>query len=583
MTTSNLPVAELDFDAIKEELITYLSEQDEFKDYDFTGSALNTLIDVCAYTIHYVGVQSNFALREAFLESAQLRKNVSAIAKELGYFPSQRKAGRASFTITLDLTGKAQPPSITIPKGTTFVSTLEDGSSIQFVTYADNPLVPTVANAEVWAGTVYVAQGTFAVRDWEVLAGEQSFIIDQEGIDTDFLTVSVRSSQSSTIYDVWQYGANLTEVGPTTEAYFMNEAPEGIEIYFGNNAIGKKLLTGMFVNAEYLVTEGSISNGIRSFQLTTDVLGYDRGDFVLSNVSPVSDGADRESIKSIKELAPLSYQRQNRIVTIEDYKVAVLENYPNVKAINAWGGEDAIPAEYGKVFVSVAPVYGDLVSPTTKKSISEDLLNKFSVVGITPEIVDPEYIQMTLNTKVIFNKDRTTTKASEIVTLCQAAISDFFDDQVFDYNQSFKYSRFLAAVDAAHQSIVSSLASITIGKDFTPTGNTVGTYTIKFYNELVPGTIDSYAYANLSSNQVKLKDDGKGYMDFYINDTLTKAKVGTIDYTNGIITLPGFNPNMLEVGPITLLAEPLSDDVDVAFNNLAKLTVNNVTVEEEQR
>lgn len=588
MTTTNLPVAELDFDTVKAELIAYLSTQDEFKDYDFTGSAINTLVDVCAYLVHYVGVQSNFALREAFLESAQLRKNVSAIAKELGYFPSQRKAGRSSFTISLDLTDVfPQPSSVVIQKGTKFVSTLPDGRTLTFVTYGDNPLVPTVNNPEIWAGTVYVAQGTFVQRDWRVNAGEQSFVIDQKGIDTDFLTVRVRSSQNSTQFEVWSYGKNITTVGPNTEAFFMNEVGDGIEIYFGNNAIGKKLLEGMYVNAEFLVTEGDLSNGLRSFTLAQDITWdgntYDRGDFTLTNITPVTDGSERESIRSIKELAPLSYQRQNRIVTIEDYKTAVLENYPNVKAINAWGGENAVPPEYGKVFVSVAPVYGDTVSPTTKRSIQEDLLNKFSVVGIIPEIVDPEYLQMTLNTKVVFNKDRTTTKASEIVTLVQTAIKKFFDEQVFDYDQSFKYSRFLAAADSAHPAIVSTLAKIEIGKSFTPVSNTVGTYVIKFYNELVPGSIYSYAYTNNGSNQVTLKDSAKGFIDFYINGSLVKAKIGTVDYTNGIITLNGFNPNMQELGPVTLIGEPVSDNVNVAFNNLAKLTTNNVVAIEETR
>lgn len=587
---STLPTVELDFDQVKEELINYLSTQSEFQDYDFTGSALNTLMDVCAYLIHYVGVQANFSLRESFLESAQLRKNITARAKEIGYFPSQKKAGRANFTITLDIESGTQPPSVTVGKNTLFTSTLEDGSSIQFVTYADNPLVDTgdisggaPTPIHRWQGIVYVAQGTFIERDWEVIDTEQRYIIDQEGVDTDFLTVTVRNSYGSTLTNVWEYGNNLTNVGPTTEAYFLKEEGDGVELYFGNNVIGKQLIAGQFVNVEVLVTEGAVSNGLRDFALVADVAGYDRGDFVISNVSAVTDAADRESIKSIQYLAPLSYQRQNRIVTIEDYKTAVLENYSNVKAINAWGGEDAVPPEYGKVFVSVAPVYGEKVSPTTKKSIEEDLLQKFSVVGITPEIVDPEYLYISLNTTVVYNKDRTTTKSSEIASLVQAAIVQFFDDQVFDYNQSFKYSRFLAAVDAAHASIVSSLADVTIGKAFTPIGNTVGTYTIKFYNELIPGTILSTGYLNTAGNTVTFKDDQLGKIDYYVNDQKVKAGVGTVNYTTGIMSLSGFNPNMQSISPITIYAQPVKLDVAVEFNNLAQLATNAVFTEVEVR
>jgi hypothetical protein len=283
---------------------------------------------------------------------------------------------------------------------------------------------------------------------------------------------------------------------------------------------------------------------------------------------------------SIRQLAPLSYARQQRIVTIEDYKTAVLENFPNIKAINAWGGEDAEPPEYGKVFVSVAPVYGDLVSPTTKKSIEEDILNKFSVVGITPEIIDPEYLRINLTTTVTYNKDKTTLNASDITTQVQNKVVQFFNEQVFDYEQSFKYSRFLAAVDNTHASIISSLADVVLGKAFVPAGNSAGTYEIKFYNALVPGSLTSVAYNNTGGNSVTFGDNGTGKVDFYINGSLTKSGVGTIDYATGLISLPSFNPNMASLAPIILRATPVSKDVRVAFNNLAQLSTNSVLVKD---
>jgi hypothetical protein len=431
-----------------------------------------------------------------------------------------------------------------------------------------------------WTGTVYVAQGAFVDREWEVTGAQDEFIIDQANVDTDFLVVNVRASQGSTILETWTYAKTLTEVGPSTEAYFLQEASEGIQIYFGNDSVGKALVAGQYLSAEYLVTSGSISNGIRTFGLTQSIAGYPAADFTISNVTPVSDAADRETIASIRQLAPLSYSRQNRIVTIEDYKTAVLEQFSNIKAINAWGGEDAVPPQYGKVFVSVAPVFGDTVSPTTKKSIEEDVLNKFSVVGITPEIVDPEYLRISLTTTVKYNKDRTTLNASDITTQVQDTITTFFDDQVFDYEQSFKYSRFLSAVDDTHASIISSLAEVTLGKSFTPVSNTAATYEIKFFNALVPGTLTSIGYTNTGGNTVTFADDSQGNIDFYINGSLTASGIGTIDYDNGICSLPGFNANMQTIGPVILQATPVSKDVQVSFNNLAQLSTNTVIIKD---
>lgn len=584
----NLNVNELDFDAVKAELITFLGTQSEFNDYDFTGSGLNVLVDVCAYLIHYVGVQANFALRESFLESAQLRKNVSAIAKELGYFPSQTKAGRASFTITLDLRLEAQPTSITIPKGVTFVSTQQDGSSVTFQTFEESPMVDTglaagLAASKIWSATIFVAQGTFGEATWEVTGTDQKYLIEQANVDTDFLTVAVRPTQSSTTQAIWSYGKTLTEVGPSTEAYFLSEYQSGVELYFGNNVIGKQLIDGNVIEAEYLVTEGAASNGLRTFALTTDIDGYPRGDFVLSSIEATTDGADRETEASIKYLAPLSYQRQNRIVTIDDYKVAILEQYSNVKAINAWGGEDAVPPEFGKVFVSVAPAVGDTVSPTTKKSIEEDVLRRFSVVGVTPEIVDPTYLGINLDTTVYYNKDRTTLKPSEISSLASIAIQTYFNESVADYNQSFKYSKLLTAIDGVHPSVTHSLSDVAISKSFTPTGNTPATYELKFYNAVNANSIVSAEWTRTDAKLASLRDDGNGRMDLYLDGTLAASQIGTVTYSTGVIELPGFNPLQLVVGAIAVTAVPTSFDVAIKFNNLARLGINQVQTVAEER
>jgi len=592
---SHLSVLELDFDEVKDALLTYLQAQTEFLDYDFTGSALNTIIDLLAYFIHYAGVQANFALRESFLESAQLRKNVATIAKELGYFPAQAKSAKTNFKLTLDLTGQSSPPTtITVPRGTVFVSKLENGSTITFVTFDDNPLVDEGVAAgnpatKILSGTVFIAQGTISNKFFIVNDFDQRFILDQPNIDTDFLSVSIRPNEASLDVTAWEHAKKITTVGPSTEAFFISEYGDSIEIYFGNNSIGKALNIGNFIDVEYIVTQGSQGNGLSQFELSQNIATYARNLFTISNVEKTGEGADRESLDSIRFIAPLSYQRQNRIVTIDDYKSAVLENFSNVRAINAWGGEDADPPEFGKVFVSVAPVVGDKVSPTTKKSIERDILSRFNVVGITPQIVDPEYLTINLITTAFYRKDKTILKPSQIASLAQGAIEDYFLSSVFDYKQSFKYSKLLTAVDAVHSSIINSLTDVTISKSFIVTSNVSATYTIKFLNALKEQTIQSNIWLNTGSNNQQIKSSATingniGQLDLYINDTLTKTNVGTVDHTTGLVTLTGFNPNALTLGQIiTFTAEPAIPDVSIQRNNLARLGTNVVTMEATER
>ena len=84
-TTKRLRVTELDFNDIKTNLKSYMKSQETFKDYDFEGSAMNTLLDVLSYNTHYNAVYANMVANEMFLDSAVKRDSVISLAKHLGY------------------------------------------------------------------------------------------------------------------------------------------------------------------------------------------------------------------------------------------------------------------------------------------------------------------------------------------------------------------------------------------------------------------------------------------------------------------------------------------------------------------
>ena len=77
----------LDFQAIKNNLKTYLKQQSEFADYDFEASGLSNILDVLAYNTHLNALTANFALNESFLSTAQLRSSIVSHAETLGYIP----------------------------------------------------------------------------------------------------------------------------------------------------------------------------------------------------------------------------------------------------------------------------------------------------------------------------------------------------------------------------------------------------------------------------------------------------------------------------------------------------------------
>ena len=80
---NKLEISELDFDGIKTNLKTFLSQQtDEFTDYDFEGSGnMSVLLDVLAYNTHYLSYNANMLANEMFLDSADLRESVVSKSK----------------------------------------------------------------------------------------------------------------------------------------------------------------------------------------------------------------------------------------------------------------------------------------------------------------------------------------------------------------------------------------------------------------------------------------------------------------------------------------------------------------------
>ena len=118
--TTNLNISELDFSRIKSAFTTYLSNQTEFSDYNFEGSALSVILDIFAYATHYTGSYTNFAFAETFLDSAIKRGSVVSRAKELGYTPRSYTAPSASITISFSVSGN--PSQYILPKNTKFTN-----------------------------------------------------------------------------------------------------------------------------------------------------------------------------------------------------------------------------------------------------------------------------------------------------------------------------------------------------------------------------------------------------------------------------------------------------------------------------
>ena len=105
-------VNSLDFDTIKSDLVSYLSSQDTFSDYNFEGAGMAILLDILAYNTHHMGFYANMLANESFLDSAQLRSSGISISKSIGYTPRSRRGAEIVVDIRMSINESASPSTL---------------------------------------------------------------------------------------------------------------------------------------------------------------------------------------------------------------------------------------------------------------------------------------------------------------------------------------------------------------------------------------------------------------------------------------------------------------------------------------
>ena len=397
--TNRLKVSEMDFDAIKTDLKTFMKAQTTFEDYNFEGSALSSMIDVMAYVTHYNAINANFAINETFLDSARLRPSVVSHAKMLGYTPRSSYPAVAYITVkvnspvgVIDSDGNYLP--LTMTKGTVFTSTI-DGVTYKFV---NDQTVSTTrdADGEYIFTNIKVLQGSYKSIEYIYdSASAESYLIPFDNAVTSELTVKIKASDTNSAVDTYSSSVNVTAVTSASKVYFLEEHRTGMfEVKFGDGVLGKKLDNGNIIQLETLVTDNDAANGASVFALAGTING--NTDITLTVVSKAAGGSEREDLESIKFNAPLSYVSQNRAVTPDDYKTIIQNNYANIDAISVWGGEDNDPPDYGKVYISIKPKDAEVLTATDKTLIISQYLKPKNVVSITPTIIDPQYTSLSI-------------------------------------------------------------------------------------------------------------------------------------------------------------------------------------------
>jgi len=491
-----LRVTELDFDAIKQNLKTFLNQQSEFTDYDFEGSGLSVLLDILAYNTHYQAYYLNMVANEAFLDTALLRDSVISHAKVLGYVPYSRKAPLATINFTANSSSNTSA-TLTIPKGYRFLSEEIDGVSYGFVTL--DQIIVTKSNTSFSFLNLPIHEGQLVTYNYvhdQATNPKQIFSIPDDGVDTSTITISVQVSSTNTDSTVYTLATDASEETTTSSVFYLQENKnQRYDIYFGNDIIGKSIPDGAIVTITYLVTNGDIANKANNFIATSalsDSLGNSITGFTINPVSAAAGGSERESVDEVKFSAPLQFNTQNRLVTFKDYESFIKKNYPAVDSVSVWGGEDETPPTYGRVYIAMKPKQNYYLSDVEKQRIIDEIIKPKAIVTVQTIIRDPEYLYLIISPTVSYDAKKTVLTADQLKTGIRNSILTYKATYLDKFDSKFILSKVQDAVDATDaNSIIGSKISVRVQKRFKPSTNQSKPYTVYFNVPLRRGTISN--------------------------------------------------------------------------------------------
>lgn len=532
----------LDPNQIKDNLKEHLRNDDNFKDYNFEGSALNTIIDLLTKNTFYSVFLANMLANESTLDTAQLRESIVSHARKLNYIPKSKQASNAVVDLVI------KPVIKTGLDNTIYIS-----QNKQFLTNFDNKVYTFTTNKD-YTGFKN-SDGNYIVKNMKLFQGSliknsflktgnsNTFVIPNNNIDTTTLKVYVKGTNSSNLRTVYRKITDITKIDGESEVYFLYENSDGLyQIEFGDDILGKSLDINNVIEIEYIDTTDSVNvNGAEEFTIISSISGY--SDIDVTTVIPASGGSDRENKEQIRDRAPKLFSSQNRAVTETDYEAILLSNYPAIKNASAWGGEKDPSKAYGKVFIAVVPNQGYVISRTVKDSIRDNILKPYNVGSITPEIVDSKNVLLDLNISITINNNLTELTITEVSDEIIKLSKEYSELKLENFKSSFIRSKFEKNMLDNIVGLSSINTNVILRVEFLPEYGKVQTIKFDFANPIKENTFEMHnivvqGYTLNENDTMFMRDDGLGKIDLYklingVDERIVQLGVGTIDYNNG--------------------------------------------------
>jgi hypothetical protein len=592
----------LDFDQIKTSIKDYLRANSKFTDFDFDGSNFSILIDTLAYNTYITAFNSNMVVNESFLDSATVRENVVSLARNIGYVPSSRTSAKATVSFDVGVDSSQNTPTLTLQAGLLCVGSVNDTS---YTFSIPNNISTNVVNNIASFKDIEIYQGTFLTKQFIVDGSlDQRFILNNPFIDTSTIFVYVKGINDSGLGVQYSLVENILQVDSTSKIYLLQEVQdEKYELLFGDGKIGKKLENNALITVNYIVTDGEDGNGASSFSFSGRIKKandqiIDPGTVTITTSQKSQNGAEIESINSIKYFAPRIYSAQYRAVTSRDYEAIIKKIYPDTESVSVIGGEELNPPEFGTVSIAIKPKNGTFVSDFNKQQI-KNKLKQYSISGINQKIIDLKLLYVEIDSSVYYNYSQVSAVESLRTKIIKSLTEYSNSIDLNTFGGRFKYSKVLQIIDNTDTSITSNITKVKIRRDLAAVINQFAQYELCFGNKFhinplgfnikstgfkVSGVEDTVYITDVPN----LDGSGKGIVSIVRNlpdgsTQIVAQSAGVVDYIKGEINIGTINitstskPNNI----IEIQAFPESNDIvgltDLYLNfSISKSTINMV-------
>lgn len=345
MKLANIPVAKrpslvnfaaTDFVSLRDSLIQYAKAvyPDDYK--YFVESDLGMMfLELTAYMGSVMSMKADMLANENFLATAKQRASVKKLLELIGVRMRGplSSAADAKLVFPINADGVVIGPSSRVIT----VTSPEDGGNLSFTLYkVVNGLVDTVNNT----GNIIIDGdesddsdakifSNFAIQEG-ALVDERGEFAATEGIKTIKLSQGPVIEGSIGVYVTSPQAATTGAYTEVPNVYYASGSSDKIfevvyddqynaTVVFGDGTVGISPDDTASFRVEYRVgggTRGNLEKDVINANISTD-----DPTGVVTNTSKATGGANAETVEHAKKYAPLTFRRQDRLVTLEDYSV----------------------------------------------------------------------------------------------------------------------------------------------------------------------------------------------------------------------------------------------------------------------